>query len=59
MTMTQAHGFKRELVFHCASHSMDNASASLNEGNCQSIQREGDQTDEQFTLSGNLDKAQF
>lgn len=31
---------------------MDNASASLNEENCQAFQWEKDQMDEQFTLLG-------
>lgn len=35
---------------------MDNASASLNEEDCQMCQWERDQTDEQFTLLANLDK---
>lgn len=38
---------------------MDNASANLNEENCQTFQRESDQTDEQFTLLVNLDKLRF
>lgn len=54
--MIPARGFKHEPVFHCISHSMDNASANLNEGNCQTFQWEIDQMDEQFTLPGRLDK---
>ena len=39
-----------DTVCHCILQSMDNASASLNEKNCQAFQWEDDQTDEQFTL---------
>ena len=44
---------------HCTSQSMDNASASLNEGTCQAFQREEDQTHEQFALLGNPDDLKF